>query len=93
MTIVAVLRPTRPTRPSTDRGRRRAGLAAPGALAALPAVGPRLAASPLDSTVLHAVGASTAPTSGRTGGLRARWRTTTAPDGATRLEATWHPAR
>ncbi|MFJ9455856.1 hypothetical protein ACIRST_12325 [Kitasatospora sp. NPDC101447] len=94
MTIVAVLRPTRPTRPSTDRGRRRAGLTALGALAALTAVRRRLAASPLDSTVLHAVGApSTAPTSGRTGGLRARWQTTTAPDGTTRLEATWHPAR
>lgn len=91
MTTVATLRPARP---STDRSRQRVGLAALAALGALTAVVRRLAASPLDSTVLHAVGApSAAPAGGRTGGLRARWRTTAAPDGTTRLEATWHPAR
>ncbi|MEV7770915.1 hypothetical protein [Kitasatospora sp. NPDC086791] len=98
MTIVAAFRPDRP---STDRGRPRA------VLAALTAVGRRLAASPLDNTVLQATAAPAiaptgAPTRGpagghagsrRTSGMRARWRTATAPDGTTRLEATWHPAR
>ncbi|MFE4513097.1 hypothetical protein ACFRMQ_02715 [Kitasatospora sp. NPDC056783] len=90
MTIVAAFQPTRPT---TDRGRLRSTLAA---------VGRRLAASPLDNTVLRAVPAPSAGpadgtangTAGRgTGGLRARWRTVTAPDGTARLEATWHPGR
>ncbi|MFD8781144.1 hypothetical protein [Kitasatospora sp. NPDC059599] len=93
MTIVAAFRPARPsTRPSTDRGRTRA------ALAALAAVGRRLAASPPDHAVLQAAAASAVvpaatPAGDRTSGMRARWRTATAPDGTTRLEATWHPAR
>lgn len=89
MTIVAAFQPTHP---STDRGRLRSTLAA---------VGRRLAGSPLDSTVLRAVPTPAAGPAGRgdgpagagTGGLRARWRATTAPDGTTRLEATWHPGR
>ncbi|WP_316524419.1 hypothetical protein [Kitasatospora brasiliensis] len=86
MTIVATFRPTRPL---TDRGRLRSSLAA---------VGRRLAASPLDSPVLRAVPAPAAgpgdnPAVGAARGLRARWRTVTAPDGTTRLEAGWHPAR
>ncbi|MFE4974144.1 hypothetical protein ACFRAR_18795 [Kitasatospora sp. NPDC056651] len=88
MTIVAAFQPTRPT---TDRGRLRSTLAA---------VGRRLAASPLDSTVLRAgpadgtANGTADGTVGRgAGGLRARWRTVTAPDGTTRLEATWHPGR
>ncbi|MFF2613194.1 hypothetical protein DR950_34810 [Kitasatospora xanthocidica] len=89
MTIVAVFRPTRP---STDRGRLRSTLAA---------VGRRLAASPLDNSVLRAAPAPAAgpagggggPAAAGTGGLRARWRTVPAPDGTARLEATWHPGR
>ncbi|MBD0672268.1 hypothetical protein [Streptomyces sp. CBMA156] len=96
MTIVAVLRPTRP---STDRGRPRS------AFSTLFAVGRRLAASPLETPVLQALPALAAdPADGGagpagtdtgtgTGGLRARWRAVTAPDGTTRLEARWHPDR
>ncbi|MFF2545598.1 hypothetical protein ACFVUY_23905 [Kitasatospora sp. NPDC058063] len=55
----------------------------------------RLAASPLDNTVLGAIG--TPRPSGRPatrpGGLRARWRPAPRPDGTTALEATWHPDR
>ncbi|MFG2905844.1 hypothetical protein ACGF13_12365 [Kitasatospora sp. NPDC048286] len=89
MTIVAAFRPTRP---STDRGRLRSTLSA---------VGRRLAASPLDNVVLRAVPTLAAgpaargngPAGGSRSGLRARWRTVTAPDGTTRLEAVWHPDR
>ncbi|HJD81861.1 hypothetical protein [Kitasatospora aureofaciens] len=80
MSIVAAFQPTLP---STDRGRLRAALAA---------VGRRLAASPLDNSVLQAVAAPTAP-NGRPTRLRARWHTVTAPDGTARLEASWHPGR
>ncbi|MER7845147.1 hypothetical protein ABTZ03_14520 [Kitasatospora sp. NPDC096077] len=78
MSIVAAFQPTLP---STDRGRLRAALAA---------VGRRLAASPLDHTVLQA---AALPTGGRRTALRADWRTVTAPDGTTRLEASWHAGR
>ncbi|MEU6972662.1 hypothetical protein AB0A71_34080 [Kitasatospora aureofaciens] len=86
MSIVAAFRPALP---STDRGRLRAALAA---------VGRRLAASPLDNSVLQAVAAPTAPTAsngptGRPTRLRASWHTVTAPDGAARLEASWRPGR
>ncbi|MGW1174950.1 hypothetical protein ACWD4P_14645 [Kitasatospora sp. NPDC002543] len=82
MTIVAAFLPTHP---STDRGRLRSTLAA---------LGRRLAASPLDNSVLRAAPAAAAgPAGGGRGGLRAHWRTVTAPDGATRLEAVWHPGR
>ncbi|MFI9321621.1 hypothetical protein ACIGXI_17810 [Kitasatospora aureofaciens] len=80
MSIVAAFRPALP---STDRGRLRAALAA---------VGRRLAASPLDNSVLRAVAAPTAP-NGRPPRLRASWHTVTAPDGAARLEASWRPDR
>ncbi|MFJ9448481.1 hypothetical protein ACIRRH_42795 [Kitasatospora sp. NPDC101235] len=89
MTVVAAFRPARP---STDRGRLRSVLAA---------VGRRLAASPLDSSVLRAApapaagpaGAGNGPAGAGAGGLRARWRTVATPAGTTRLEATWHPGR
>ncbi|MEU1289696.1 hypothetical protein [Kitasatospora sp. NPDC005856] len=67
-------------------GRRHTGLRT-----ALIAVADRLAASPLDSPVLNAVDAQ-AP-AGPPVRLRARWQAVTAADGATRLEATWHPDR
>ncbi|MFE6054014.1 hypothetical protein ACFQ6N_24955 [Kitasatospora sp. NPDC056446] len=47
----------------------------------------RLAASPLDNSVLGALGAPRPPR------LHARWRAVTGPDGRTALEATWHPDR
>ncbi|MGW7443005.1 hypothetical protein [Kitasatospora sp. NPDC054795] len=47
----------------------------------------RLAASPLDSTVLGAIGTP------RPSGLRARWRPAPRPDDTTALEATWYPER
>ncbi|MFJ8476125.1 hypothetical protein [Kitasatospora sp. NPDC094011] len=78
MSIVAAFQPTLP---STDRGRLRAALAA---------VGRRLAASPLDNSVLQSVAA---PHGDRPLRPRAAWRTVTAPDGSTRLEASWHPGR
>ncbi|MEV7602524.1 hypothetical protein AB0O91_34645 [Kitasatospora sp. NPDC089797] len=80
MSIVAAFQPTLP---STDRGRLRAALAA---------VGRRLAASPLDSPVLRAAtgSAATVP-GGHPLPMRASWRTVTAADGTTRLEASWHP--
>ncbi|MFJ3218006.1 hypothetical protein ACIPLC_19035 [Kitasatospora sp. NPDC086801] len=77
-----------------------AALAAParGSVAAtLSAIVRRLADSPLDSSVLQAVGAPTA--SGGTGAahravrMRASWRTATAPDGSRHLEAHWDPGR
>ncbi|MEU1286078.1 hypothetical protein [Kitasatospora sp. NPDC005856] len=55
----------------------------------------RLAASPLDNTVLGAIGTprpTTRPAT-RPAGLHARWRRSTSPDGSTALEATWHQAR
>ncbi|WP_371519902.1 hypothetical protein [Kitasatospora sp. NBC_01300] len=86
MSIVAAFHPSLP---SAGRGRLRAALAA---------VGRRLAESPLDSTVLHAITAQApaAASADRPARLRASWRTVTAPDGTARLEAswhTWHPAR
>ncbi|WP_405008132.1 hypothetical protein OHV13_32235 [Kitasatospora purpeofusca] len=60
---------------------------------ALAAIVRRLADSPLDSTVLQAVGGASA--SGRVdaarrgGGLSATWRPVVAPDGTRRLEARW----
>ncbi|WP_406503045.1 hypothetical protein [Streptomyces sp. NBC_00212] len=54
----------------------------------------RLADSPMDSTVLHAL---PAPAATRTPSARARhvgphahWHTVTGPDGRRHLEATWH---
>ncbi|MFE5588138.1 hypothetical protein [Kitasatospora sp. NPDC056531] len=80
MSIVAAFQPALP---STDRGRLRAALAA---------VGRRLAQSPLDSPVLQAVAAPVAAEStGRPVRPRAVWHAVTAPDGTTRLEASWHP--
>ncbi|MET8625913.1 hypothetical protein ABZW30_19535 [Kitasatospora sp. NPDC004669] len=72
-----------PTLPSTGSGRLRAALAA---------VGRRLAQSPLDSPVLQAVTTPVAaePT-GRPTRLRASWHCVPAPDGTTRLEASWRP--
>ncbi|MBV2156537.1 hypothetical protein [Kitasatospora sp. SUK 42] len=84
MSIVAAFQPVLP---STDRGRLRAALAA---------VGRRLASSPLESSVLQTVAApvggalGAAPSGGRLR-MRASWHTVAAPDGTTRLEATWHP--
>ncbi|MFF2119965.1 hypothetical protein ACFVXH_21810 [Kitasatospora sp. NPDC058184] len=51
----------------------------------------RLAASPLDSTVLGALGAPRP--AARPAGLRARWHPVPRPDGTTALESTWHPDR
>ncbi|MEV7189725.1 hypothetical protein [Kitasatospora sp. NPDC093102] len=80
MSIVAAFHPTVL---SAGRGRLRAALAA---------MGRRLAESPLDSPVLRAVAAQSPATPGpRPVRPRARWRVATAPDGTTRLEATWHP--
>ncbi|MFD9689194.1 hypothetical protein ACFXPX_21220 [Kitasatospora sp. NPDC059146] len=84
MSIVAAFQPALP---STDRGRLRAALAA---------VGRRLAASPLDNTVLRAVGApAPSPAPGlpndRPTRMRASWHSVTGPDGTARLEASWHP--
>ncbi|MBD0690036.1 hypothetical protein [Streptomyces sp. CBMA123] len=80
MSIVAAFQPALP---SSDPGRLRAALAA---------VGRRLATSPLDNTVLRAVGtpATTLPSS-RPTRLRASWHSVTGSDGAARLEASWHP--
>ncbi|MFJ7277232.1 hypothetical protein [Kitasatospora sp. NPDC098663] len=83
MSIVAAFHPSLP---SAGRGRLRAALAA---------VGRRLAESPLDSPVLHAVTAQApapaAASAERPVRLRASWRTVAAPDGTARLEASWHP--
>lgn len=51
----------------------------------------RLAASPLDNTVLGAIGTPRA--AARPAGLRARWHPVARPDGTTALEADWHPDR
>ncbi|MFG2913859.1 hypothetical protein ACGF0D_13325 [Kitasatospora sp. NPDC048298] len=51
----------------------------------------RLAASPLDNTVLGAIG--TPRPSARPAGPRARWHPVARPDGTTALEAAWHPDR
>ncbi|WP_327064775.1 hypothetical protein [Kitasatospora sp. NBC_01302] len=56
--------------------------------AAFSSVLDRLAASPLDSSVLQAVGAPRRTPVERTA-LRAHWRAVTREDGTTRLEATW----
>ncbi|MFB8204160.1 hypothetical protein [Kitasatospora purpeofusca] len=62
----------------------------------LAAVLRRLAASPLDSTVLQAVGVASgsgpAGAARRGGGLSATWRPVVAPDGTRRLEARWESA-
>ncbi|MBO1416073.1 hypothetical protein [Streptomyces sp. FH025] len=84
MSIVAAFQPVLP---STDRGRLRAALAA---------VGRRLAASPLENSVLQAVATPVgapvgAAPSGHQVRMRARWHTVTDQSGTTRLEATWHP--
>ncbi|MDH6108543.1 hypothetical protein P3T36_007713 [Kitasatospora sp. MAP12-15] len=63
---------------------------------ALSAVVQRLADSPLDSTVLQALGGTAASRTvrpaGRTVRMRASWRTVTAADGTRHLEAHWDPA-
>ncbi|MFJ8473484.1 hypothetical protein [Kitasatospora sp. NPDC094011] len=51
----------------------------------------RLAASPLDSSVLGAMGAPRS--TDRPAGLHAHWHTVTREDGSTALEADWHPGR
>ncbi|MDH6137578.1 hypothetical protein P3T37_007011 [Kitasatospora sp. MAA4] len=55
----------------------------------------RLALSPLDSPVLHALHGPLADrspvTARRASGVRATWRTVTGPDGRPRLEASWAP--
>ncbi|WP_380282194.1 hypothetical protein [Kitasatospora purpeofusca] len=60
---------------------------------ALAAIVRRLAASPLDSSVLQAVGGATASgavaAARRGGGLSATWRPVVGPDGTRRLEARW----
>ncbi|MEU3571275.1 hypothetical protein AB0E96_23055 [Kitasatospora sp. NPDC036755] len=55
----------------------------------------RLAASPLDNTVLGAIGAPlpAARPVPRPDGLRARWHPAPRPDGTSALEATWHAER
>ncbi|MGW2251011.1 hypothetical protein ACWCXH_12515 [Kitasatospora sp. NPDC001660] len=68
-----------------------AGRRGRGLRAVLSAAIDRLAASPLDSTVLRAMGKE--PASARRAGMRAHWRSVTTADGGTRLEATWRPAR
>ncbi|MFD4656767.1 hypothetical protein ACFWP2_14205 [Kitasatospora sp. NPDC058444] len=55
----------------------------------------RLAASPLDNTVLGAIGTPrpvTRPVA-HPAGLHARWHRAPRPDGSTALEATWHRDR
>ncbi|MGV9267523.1 hypothetical protein ACWDRR_22985 [Kitasatospora sp. NPDC003701] len=63
--------------------------------AALAAVVRRLADSPLDSSVLRAVGGATASgaVGGGRGGLSAAWRSVAGPDGVRRLEARWESGR
>lgn len=51
----------------------------------------RLAASPLDSPVLGAMGAPRSTE--RPAGLHAHWHTVTREDGRTVLEADWRPGR
>ncbi|WP_037972576.1 hypothetical protein [Streptomyces sp. NRRL WC-3742] len=48
----------------------------------------RLTASPLDNSVLHAMGAPRTTT--RPAGLHAHWHPVRRPDGTTGLEADWH---
>ncbi|MGF1424919.1 hypothetical protein [Kitasatospora sp. LaBMicrA B282] len=72
-------------------GRRGGSLRAP-----LARVAARLAASPLDSPVLHAIAAPipAEPTpADAPSRLHARWRPVTAADGRTRLVADWCPDR
>ncbi|MFF4820851.1 hypothetical protein ACFY2K_40455 [Kitasatospora sp. NPDC001309] len=52
----------------------------------------RLAASPLDSPVLGAMGAPRSTDRPATG-LHAHWHTVTRADGSTALEADWRPGR
>ncbi|WP_371494909.1 hypothetical protein OG871_06530 [Kitasatospora sp. NBC_00374] len=67
------------------------------ALALLTAVLRRLADSPLDSSVLQAIGGPAGSAGGgegvsrRTVRVRADWRTVTTADGTPRLEARWAP--
>ncbi|MEV7931067.1 MULTISPECIES: hypothetical protein [unclassified Kitasatospora] len=65
--------------------------------ATLSAIVRRLADSPLDNSVLQAVGAPTASRGAgaarRTVRMRASWRAVTTPDGTRRLEARWGPGR
>ncbi|MFE2411702.1 hypothetical protein ACFXDE_25455 [Kitasatospora sp. NPDC059408] len=68
-----------------------AGRRGRGLRAALSAAVERLAASPLDSTVLQAMGKESA--SARRAALRAQWHPVTTAEGTTRLEATWRTAR
>ncbi|MEV7023439.1 hypothetical protein [Kitasatospora sp. NPDC093558] len=80
MSVTAFFHPT--TRTAPQRGLR-AALA--GALAGV--LG-RIAAGPLDSSVLQAIGSQ--PPAGPPVRLRARWEAVTAADGSTRLCARWH---
>ncbi|WP_051742716.1 hypothetical protein [Kitasatospora sp. MBT66] len=84
MTVLSVFQ-RRPLHSGT-RARESAG-------ATLAAVVRRLADSPLDSSVLQAVGGASASgpagAARRGGGLSATWRTVAAPDGTRRLEARW----
>ncbi|MEE1786202.1 hypothetical protein PUR71_25360 [Streptomyces sp. SP17BM10] len=68
-----------------------AGRRGRGLRAAFRAAVERLAASPLDSTVLQAMGKE--PASARRAALRAQWHPAATVDGPTRLDATWRPAR
>ncbi|MFB8240452.1 hypothetical protein ACFC58_28310 [Kitasatospora purpeofusca] len=84
MTVLSVFQ-RRPLHSGT-RARESAG-------ASLAAIVRRLADSPLDSTVLQAVGGASASgavgAAHRGGGLSATWRPVVAPDGTRRLEARW----
>ncbi|WP_159394370.1 hypothetical protein [Streptomyces sp. NRRL S-495] len=84
MTVLSVFQ-RRPLHPGT-----RAWESAGSTLAAIVR---RLADSPLDSTVLQAVGGASASGSAgaarRGGGPSATWRPVVAPDGTRRLEARW----
>lgn len=68
-----------------------AGRRGRGLRAALRTAVERLAASPLDSTVLQAMGKE--PASARRAAPRAQWRPVTTADGTTRPEAARRPAR
>ncbi|MEV7603607.1 hypothetical protein AB0O91_40180 [Kitasatospora sp. NPDC089797] len=63
----------------------------PGLRAVFSQVLDRLAASPLDSSVLGAMGAPRSTE--RPAGLHAEWHTVTRADGSTALEADWRPGR
>lgn len=76
MSVTAIFHPT--TRTAPPRGLR----------AALSGALGRVAAGPIDDTVLRAIG-SRAP-AGPPVRLRARWEAVTAADGTARLRARWH---